>query len=57
MSDVDHNWDVFTTDSPYTAVLENCRRSFAVGFTAYWVRRTWKFGGLSSTILSTLRLN
>ena len=57
MSDVGHSWDVFTTDSPYTAVLEGLPTQFALALPAYWVRRTWKVGGFPSTILSTLRLN
>ena len=30
MSDVGHNWDVFTTDSPYTAVLEGLPTQLAL---------------------------
>ena len=30
MSDVGHSWDVFTTDSPYTAVLEGLPTHFAL---------------------------
>ena len=38
MSDVGHSWDMFTTDSPYTAVLEGLPTHFAlalrrIGFT------------------------
>ena len=30
MSGVGHSWDVFTTDSPYTAVLEGLPTQFAL---------------------------